>query len=226
MKNGNGNHGRLLIGILLVALGSLFLLDNYGVLYFSLPDIIFEWEWILILLGLFLLATSRNKMAGSILIGIGLFNLFPEFWPLTLVAIGLYLILRNENHRRSAGKECKIDSSDEDFIDEVAILGGGTKNISSNNFRGGRITAIFGGTEIRLLDSKLAEGRNVLDVFAMFGGATIITPKDWNVNLQLTPIFGGFADKRFRDPNEVYDPDRTLVIKGIIIFGGGEIKSF
>ncbi len=72
---------------------------------------------------------------------------------------------------------------------------------------------------------KLAEGTNVLNVTAIFGGSTIIVPRDWNVIMNVTPIFGGFSNKIRREPNLVVDQTRTLIIKGTAIFGGGEVKS-
>ena len=50
-------------------------------------------------------------------------------------------------------------------------------------------------------------------------------PKNWKVIVNLTPIFGGFDDKRRVDPNQVYEENKVLVIKGIVLFGGGELKN-
>lgn len=224
MNNGNKLHGRILSGTALIIIGALFLLDNYGILTFQLPSFIFEWEWILILIGLFLLATSKSKTIGTVLIAVGLFNLFPDLWPLIFVIIGVYLIMRGGDFHGFSKRNSDI--ANDDFIDEVSIFGGGSKMISSGNFKGGRITAVFGGSELTFINSKLAEGNNVLDIFALFGGSSLIVPKDWNVILKITPLFGGFADKRFKDPNEVLDPERVLIIKGLVIFGGGELKNY
>lgn len=224
MNNGNKLQGRFLIGAALVFFGVLFLLDNYDILSFELPTFFFEWEWIFILIGLFLLATSKSKTVGAVFVGIGLFNLFPGMWPLIFVLFGIYLITRGGEFNRF-GKSPDKESED-NYIDEVSIFGGGSKMISSSNFKGGRITAIFGGSELTFINSKLAEGNNVLDIFALFGGSSLIVPKDWNVILKITPIFGGFADKRFKDPNEVLDPERILIIKGLVVFGGGELKNY
>ncbi len=113
-----------------------------------------------------------------------------------------------------------------DFIDEVSIFGGGEKIVTSSQFKGGRITSIFGGSKINLMNSSLAEGNNVIDIFCTFGGTTIIVPAGWTVKVEVVSIFGGFSDKRERMPNLVFDQDRTLIIKGVAIFGGGEVKSF
>ena len=72
---------------------------------------------------------------------------------------------------------------------------------------------------------KLADGDNVLEIIAIFGGTTLIVPNDWRVNLDILPIFGGFGDKRIKDPNKTFLEGRSLIIKGVVLFGGGEIKT-
>ena len=47
---------------------------------------------------------------------------------------------------------------------------------------------------------------------------------NWDVKIDVIAIFGGFSDKR-RNMTTSSEGDRRLVIKGIAIFGGGEIKS-
>jgi len=241
-KNDNNTTVRLIAGLILIVLGGLFLLDNYGIIYFSLPNFLFHWEFILIAIGIFVLTTSKNKTLGIILIGVGLFNLFPQFWPLILVGLGIYIILRRNRpsnskvnvgiHSEDGKTTVNIDSEEstyssrsfQDSIDDVSVFGGGTKNFSSKNFRGGKLTAIFGGSDIHLENCQLAHGKNELDLFVMFGGYTIYVPQDWNVIVDLVPIFGGFSDKRIKDPNRVYEEDKILLIKGLVLFGGGEIK--
>ncbi len=235
METKNNNTARLTAGVILIVLGGLFLLDNYGIIYFSLPDFLFHWEYILIAIGIYILTTSQNKTAGIILVGIGVFNLFPGFWPLILVGLGIYIILRrnsskytlqNLNLNNTEGPENKKNENFNlnDSIDDVSIFGGGTKRVSSNNFTGGKLTAIFGGSDIHLENCLLAKGQNMLDLFCMFGGYTIYVPQDWNVVIDIVPIFGGFSDKRIKDPNRVYEDDKVLIIKGLVLFGGGEVK--
>ena len=77
-----------------------------------------------------------------------------------------------------------------------------------------------------MVNAKLGEGDNVIDFFAMFGGGTFIVPADWDVNVDVTSIFGGFADKRIPSKNVSEEKNKQLFIRGIVIFGGGEIKSF
>ena len=157
-----------------------------------------------------------------------------------IIALGIYIIIKHRQHpgtfhnintdpgNPSTGnfkyKEGYIPNVDR--LDDVSIFGGGHKYLSSDNFQGGNITAIFGGSEIDLTRCKLAPGNNVIEVVAIFGGTTIIIPKEWNVIIDVLPIFGSFSHKGMRWPGVTTDPENSLIIKGTMIFGGGEIKTY
>jgi predicted membrane protein len=95
--------------------------------------------------------------------------------------------------------------------------------IISDNFRGGNITTLFGGTKLDLTQAKLAPGENVLELTTLFGGANIRVPQNWRVILNVTSIFGGFDDKRFGHYNNEETSEGILIIKGVTLFGGGEL---
>ncbi len=218
------------LAVCLIAVGILFLLDNLDVL-----DIGNFWEFwpvILIAVGLMKLTGSnfQDKSSASVLIGIGLFFLLRnlgildwgdirQFWPLILILIGVSIIFKHKNRSESVGSK-----HSENRVDMVAIFGGNSKTITSDHFEGGNITALFGGAKLDFGQAKLAEGENVLDVFAMFGGAEIRIPEDWIVQIKGVPIFGGFEDGRRSIPAEEKTKDRTLIIKGFVMFGGLELK--
>jgi predicted membrane protein len=225
------NNKRAIIGILLICAGLLLIAVNFNWLPWNIRGIVFSWQGLLILIGLFLLISRENRLAGFILIGVGAFFMIPHvldipfnwhrlFWPVVLVAIGFLLITRRWGHQR-----IPVENSIE-FIDDSSIFGGGDKVITTQNFRGGRITSIFGGSKIDFRTANLAKGRNVIDIFAMFGGTKLIIPTNWDVKIEVSSIFGGFSDKRRPRPDEVRDPSRELVIKGVTIFGGGDIEGF
>jgi len=108
----------------------------------------------------------------------------------------------------------------------MSIFGGGDRVISSRNFKGGRLTAIFGGSKYNMMNAQLAKGRNMIDIFTIFGGCKFIIPPDWEVKIEVSAIFGGFSDKRLIPRDIPRDPSRELIIKGVAIFGGGDIVSY
>ena len=146
-------------------------------------------------------------------------------WPIILVAVGMSLLLRHRGHDH--GRNTPNDPGDRsmDYIDELTIFGGGEKVISSQDFKGGKVTTIFGGSEINLLSSKLSKGVNYIDIVSLFGGCNLIVPPTWNVKVDMISIFGGFSDKRSFNPQGDNKEEPVFVVKGVTIFGGGEIKS-
>ncbi len=218
---------RFTIGIIIIVVGALLLLGNLDIIDYTIPSFLLSWKSILIIIGLILIANSGNKSTGIILIAIGFIAHLPEFWPLILILLGLYIIIRTKGFSKiySPSGSSLEEFTEGEQINDVAVFGGGKKYFQIENFRGGKLTAIFGGSEIDLIDCKLALGEHTLDIFAMFGGSTILIPSDWRVELDLIPIFGGFSDSRRKDPNLVQPTDRKLIVKGLVLFGGGEIKN-
>ncbi len=114
----------------------------------------------------------------------------------------------------------------QNFIDIINIFSGGERQIVTENFKGGKITSIFGGSEIDLTQAKLAPGVSELEIACIFGGTTIIVPTDWNIKVEVVPVLGGFGDERKLNLGRAVDTSRQLIIKGAVVFGGGEIKSY
>jgi predicted membrane protein len=144
-------------------------------------------------------------------------------WPSIFIIIGIIFIFTKRHGWNSVAS---TGITGDEYIDIVNVFSGGERQIVSENFRGGRISAVFGGTEIDLTKAKLATGRNELEIACVFGGATLIVPDDWNIMIEVTPVLGGFSDSRKLIPGRTVDPTKQLVIKGAVVFGGGEIKSY
>ncbi len=228
--------GRIVIGGFILLMGVAFLLSNFDLIDFNIPQFIFSWPTILIVIGTIIIINS-NDVAGYILASFGIlfllgkyydFNVW-DFWPVLLIIMGLYILLNVHKRPSSCSKSYKANGGkgveiNDNMIDEIAIFGGGKKYINSKNFLGGKTTAIFGGIELDLLDAQLAPGEQTIDMLAIFGGVSFFLPRDWKVVVKLTPIFGGFSDERKRNPNFLDSTDKVLIIKGLVLFGGGEIK--
>ena len=220
-----------LLGLILVIVGMVTVLSNFGAIPWYIRHYIFQWENILILIGLFLLISDENRKVGGILVAIGLVLVIDDWfrihvsiwdmWPLALVFLGLYIISR----RNVPTNDFNANQSDDtDLIEDTAVFSGGDKVITSRNFKGGHLTAIFGGSNIDLTTSTLSPESANIEVLYIFGGSKIRVPKEWNVELKVTNIFGGLSDKRaVKD----YDPEvpEKLYIRGLILFGGAEITN-
>ena len=213
------NSKRAITGLVIVLIGLFFLFDNLG-FGIDLPGWIFTWPMIFVIIGL-INVFNGNLRAAFIFISIGaLFYLqvfdiidIRTYWPVFLIIVGLALIFRNRDRRNA--------ESNENYFDEVSIFGGTEKKFISDQLEGGKITNIFGGSDIDLRGSKAVDGAEI-EVFTLFGGCDIQIPSDWKLNVNATAIFGGFSDSRSNiDPK----PTSTVTIKGFTMFGGGDIKN-
>ena len=228
---------RLVIGTIFIGFGLIWALQILNVIPDHFIQEFFTLPGLSLMLGVVLVATSRHKILGAIFMLFGGFHLLDEFfdipyelaqflWPIGLVGLGLVIILKSKKKNWLDGDEGIDVGTDSDYFDDMAIFGGGEKIFSSNNFKGGKVTSIFGGSQIDLRKTQLSEGKKEIDVFLMFGGTKLIIPDDWNIKNEVTPIFGGFSDNRKIDPNAIPDPRKTITIKGLALFGGGEINSY
>ncbi|MEO9869652.1 LiaF transmembrane domain-containing protein [Ekhidna sp.] len=215
------------LGIVLVALGSYFLLRNFNLIPSFLPYWIFSWETIFVVIGGAMLVTGRRE--GLIFLGIGVFFLLPDildvprfrvrdWWPAILIIIGLSIFLRKRH-----SQVMQPGDLSNDFIEDTSVFGGSEKTVTSRNLKGGKITSIFGGSELNLVDVELGKKEVLIDYFCMFGGNEVTVPHDWTVINESVVVFGSFTDRR-SNSHVVQDPDKVLRIKGLILFGGFEVR--
>ncbi|MBE0647222.1 MAG: hypothetical protein IH596_05500 [Bacteroidales bacterium] len=219
----------ILAGLVLLGL-------NTGFIPTTWRSIIFSWQMLLIVIGLISLFSRDSYIPGIILILIGgifiipkfgflPFNIHSLFWPAILIAVGLIVLFKG--FKRPGGSRWNRENLvlDDGYINEETIFGGTKQKVTHQSFKGGKISCIFGGAEVDLTHASLAPGENVLEITAIFGGATVIVPADWKIIVKNSSILGGFEDKR-QVIRESPDPSRMLIIKAEAIFGGGEIKSY
>jgi predicted membrane protein len=225
---------RPIIGVILVMVGFFLVMRNTGIFPSFIEHIIFSWPMFLVAIGLVItLGSSGSRTSGVIVMAVGAFFLIPHifrdtfnvdmFWPSIFIIIGIIFIFTKRHGWNSVASTA---ITGDEYIDIVNVFSGGERQIVSENFRGGKISAVFGGTEIDLTKAKLATGRNELEIACVFGGATLIVPDDWNIIIEVTPVLGGFSDSRKLIPGRIVDSTKQLVIKGAVVFGGGEIKSY
>lgn len=222
----------LVWGALIVAAGVALLLDHMGFIYIG--SLFRFWPMILIFFGIGHLFTNSSRAWGAILLvtgvvlqlnNLGITHLrFADMWPIAIIAVGLLLMwgaMKPPIVLKGGGGAA--DTAD--VLEAVAIFGGTERRISSQTFKGGRATSIFGGVELDFRDANIDGDEATLDVTCIFGGVEIRIPDAWNVHSRSIPVLGGYADKtRTSVPQDPSGTKRkTLIITGTVIFGGLEI---
>jgi predicted membrane protein len=248
-------HGRVWAGLLILVIGVLLLLRTSDILFlpswiFTWPMILIGFgvlsgirhgfrggAWIIMIFigSLFLLDEMDSTL-----------NLQRYIAPVAIIAVGLLFILRPKRNRfcrnriyerndwqqktvvtpsPGFGNDADNTSNDRrDFIDVTAVFGSVKKNIMSKTFKGGDIVSFMGGSEINLNQADFT-GKVTLDITNIFAGTKLIIPPTWDVQSDITAIFGGVDDKR-QLAGVVMDPTKILILDGTCLFGGIEIKSY
>jgi predicted membrane protein len=243
--NTNNHSSRLGGGILLLVIGLIFFLRNFGI---GVPHWVFTWHTILLAIGL-LIGYRRNFTGGGwmvmVVIG-GIFTLediagldmSEYYFAGAFIILGLYMILKPSGRNKFNWKKKPLDfnindpqeaaGTDEnpqhDYVDSVNIFGGSKHQIFSKNFKGGDVVSVFGGCDLIFSQADF-EGTVTLDVIAIFGGVKIVIPPTWTVKTELTPVFGSVDDKRSIIP-ATGETQKILKITGVAIMGGVDIRNY
>ncbi len=229
---------KVAFGMVILLAGLTLLAYNFGIITHHWKNIFFSWQMLLIVIGVISLMSRDNWVPGVILISVGGFFLLPRlfflpdnfvhnFWPLVLIAAGLLLIFRifptSRVYRHMKTDQNRI--SHEGVIHEEVVFGDTKQRVTSQDFRGGMVHCVFGNIELDLTQARLAEGTHVLELSVVFGGITVVVPSDWKVEMKMSSVLGGFADKRVYVKEQI-DTSKVLIVKGNAVFGGGELKSY
>lgn len=243
---GGHRSGRIFGGVVVMVVGGLLLARQVGA---DIPEWIFTWPSLLIVLGLYVGARHSFKSFGWLIpIGIGAFLLSREhidldiwryFWPVVIILIGIGIMFK-PRHRRQRWHEERWKRRWErqyshyqegtpiegDAIETVSVFGGTKKNVISKDFKGGESVCLFGGLELNMSQADI-NGRVKLEVVQIFGATKLVVPPHWKIQAdELVAVFGSIEDKRQIHPGMVPDETKVLVLEGTCVFGGIEIRSF
>ncbi|WP_313166870.1 LiaI-LiaF-like domain-containing protein [Massilia oculi] len=240
MKNdphAKGVTSQVVLGLLVIGMGLLFLLDNLG--FVDMHRAFSFWPMLFVIVGTVKLCDTRTHggtLLGAGLVGVGILLMLDRMdiidfswrtiWPLVLIGLGGFLVAKALRSKRALGHGvamvdgAPVDVGVGEVLDITAILGGYERRVTTQNFRGGEITAVMGGCELDMRGASI-QGEAVINVFAFWGGVTIKCPPDWAIVLHGTPILGGFEEKTIAPP----DNSKRLVIRGYAIMGGVEIRN-
>lgn len=203
-----GMGGRVWGGVV-IAVGVLFLLSNFGVIH---GDWHLLWPAILILVGLGMLARAidRQSYGGSA----------PGASAAQARKFGDDL-----KERIVSDIHARIPFASVDHLSEWAVFGGTRRRVNSQDFQGGEAFAMFGGVEIDLRPAATTREEVLIEVNAIFGGVEVRVPESWDVLVRGAGIFGGYEDETM-DSRVATDGKRPrLVVNGFAVFGGVTVKN-
>ena len=153
----------------------------------------------------------------------GLFE-FEILWeillPAIVVIIGLFLIFGN---KIKADVKEKINNADFSNVEVItATFGEQNINKSGEKFEKANLDAVFGAIKLDLRDADL-KSETYIKASAIFAGITILVPKDVEVKIKSTPIFGGVTSESMGEKANK-NAKKTVYVDGFALFGGIEIK--
>jgi len=239
------NWSSFLTGIVVIVLGVIMLLNNFGVLSINVGDLIsIYWPLLLVIWGIDMMfpgagaASKKSRKnrgkpaAGLILIALGLLltghnlDLFKLdmsvvwklFWPAVIIIIG-WNMLRGTSGPGSA---------------HWAVLSGIEFKQKGWKLEDGSYFAFMGGIDMDLNAAEIPEGETHLNFTAVMGGVDIIVPPGIKVECASTAVLGGvqffneesggiIASRKSEYGGEP-ESGKKLVLRCLAIMGGVEIK--
>lgn len=113
-----------------------------------------------------------------------------DFWPLIIIVWGLSILMRNKRSTSEPPPASSTQKTENDSLNESMVFGNLFTNVSSQSFRGGSASTVFGDCHLDLTGIALAEGEHQLRVHGVFGNSTIILPKDCPVAITASSVLG------------------------------------
>ena len=218
------NCKNIILGIILIIVGVWFGLYATGVVKVNL---LFDGWWTLfIIIPSFLGLFDEDGRTGSL---IGLFVgvllllscqdvlnfdiVLKLIVPCVLIVTGLSFIFKGKIKTKNIENVKTVGGTNYN-----ATFSGQNLDFSKEEFTGTKLDAVFGGIKCDLRNAIINDDV-VIEASAIFGGITILVPKDVNVKITSTSIFGGVDGKSKMDK-----PGKTIYVNATCLFGGVEVK--
>ena len=222
--------GNILWGLVFIAIGGIVACNAIGI---TDINIFFDGWWTMfIIIPCFIGIFKEHDKVGNIiglLIGVALLlacqNIldFGMVWklilPAILIAIGLSFIFK-DTINNNVNKEIKKLNKNSNGDEYCATFASQNVDFDDQEFKGVKLTAVFGGVKCDLRKSIINEDV-VINTSSVFGGIEILVPDNVKVKIKSTPIFGGVSDERKHSSNS---DAHTIYINADCVFGGVDIK--
>ena len=237
----SGLGGRVLFGVLVIAVGVLFLVDKAGIA--ELDGLLDWWPSLIILYGAWRLIANRFRslflplllIFGGVVLQLQQLDtadVFGTIWPAFLIALGVAIVIggmRSRNRRQRGGSSSHSASTiidvdlgapadaDDGTLHAVA---GSQDRIVSGDFYDGSINVVMGNGTLDMRDATIVGKPATLEVSVVMGEVKVRVPAEWNVRIVNSSQMGDTKDTR-RSQNNSDDPD--LIIRGSVTMGSLQI---
>ena len=214
----------IILGIILVLVGVWFGLYATGVVKVNL---LFDGWWTLFIIIPSFLGLFDGEERGGSLIGLFVgvllllscqdvldFDIILKLIiPCVLIVTGLTFIFKGRTKTKNVENVKAVDGTN-----YSATFSGQNLDFSKEEFTGTKLDAVFGGIKCDLRDAIINDDV-LIEASAIFGGITILVPKDVNVIITSTSIFGGVDGKSTKDKS-----GKTIYLNATCLFGGVDVK--
>lgn len=253
MSEHDPKDGRKTTAYILLGLAAYILLSNIGLLDFIGIGSVISWAWDTMFslipvgvlgVGIYWLTQAESgqrplipwvlTLFGAILL-ISQFNLFgidfgDLFWPMWFVVIAIVMLNprkilpKHMNVRDVESLESQEGENEKLYL--VAFMGGGELNFTTQALIGGEVLNFMGGYKLDFSEAEMKDDSMELNLMCVMGGCEIIVPSNWEVEKRgAICIMGGFSNKTKCMAEELELPRKKLIIKGLALMGGGEVRN-
>ena len=148
----------------------------------------------------------RNLFWGVALVTIGILilldnlgvadfeELIGTYWPLILIIWGTSILVGKRRYSNSTSSPqagaTLIAATDIELLHESNIFGDVSANVSSQNFKGGSLSTVFGDCNLHLTNASFAEGEHEMRIHSVFGNSLVTLPKDAAASISASTVFG------------------------------------
>ena len=165
-------------------------------------------SYIFLFVGVLLLLGARNiisfALIGKIIV------------PVILILIGISVIFKDSLTDKISDMIKEIDRDGNEVY--TAAFSENKVNLVGDEFKGAKLDCVFGGITFDISDCDITKDF-VIEASAMFGGIKIKLPRNVNVKVKSSGMFGGTDNKVSNTKEEV----PTIYIESFAMFGGVEI---
>lgn len=115
-----------------------------------------------------------------------------------------------------------LEAHDSDYLDTTAVFGEVKKTIISKDFKGGKITNVFGETVLDFTNADIS-GVVLLDISQAFGEISLTVPANWQVATDISQFLPVTRDNR--DVSELKNAKKVLLVTGNSVFAAVKITN-